>query len=168
MKSAKIILAIVSILFVFVTASYADGIKGNITAIDNEDYIIHIAGVKITVQNAVIENESNDQIYFSGLAIGNYVDVEGSFTDTAKMAADTITLEHEGSAMVKGQIESIDFNTREISISGIKIQVSDQTQLQDRNYTDVTLEQFNPNDYVECNGSWIEPLKLAADKVKMD
>lgn len=168
MKNAKIVLAIISILLVFVAVSYADEIKGNITAIDNEDNIIHIAGVKIAVRNALIENESNDQINFSGLAIGNYVDVEGSFTDTAKMAADTITVKHGGSAGVKGPIESIDSNAREISISGIKIQISDQTQLQDRNYTDVTLDRFNPNDYVECDGSWIGPLKLAADKVKMD
>lgn len=168
MKGAKTAFITILSLLVLAAASYADGVKGNITAIDNEDNIIHITGVKITTQNAVIESESNDQINFSGLAIGNYVDVEGSFTDTAKMAADTITVERGGSAGVKGPIENIDLNASEILISGIKIKVSDHTQLEDRQGSSTTLDQFDPTDYVECEGSWTGPLELAADKIKMD
>ncbi|MCL5037162.1 MAG: DUF5666 domain-containing protein [Chloroflexi bacterium] len=165
MKKAVIFLMM---LFALGAACFADEINGKVQAVDINANTIIISGIKISAQHARLENEADMPIILSAITVGDFLDVEGTFTGNGQMMAMKIEKDYPGYDKIKGKIDKIDYNTREMIIAGVKIKVSQDAWLEGPHDMIFQFAQFVPSSYVECKGRWTGPLEFNTTKVEMD
>lgn len=158
----------VFILLLFASACAADEINGKTQVVSPKDSSITVSGVVIAAQNARIENEFDQPINLSAIAIGDYVEIDGVFTGLGQMMAMQIDKEYPKQDEIKGRIETIDTAKREMKISGITIKISQDAWLEGHDDMRISIEQILPNYYVDCTGIWTGPLAFTANKLDLD
>ena len=165
MKKAVIFLMM---LFALTGACFADEINGKVQAVDINANIITISGIKISAQHARLENEADMPIILSAIKVGDFLEVEGAFTGNGLMTAMKIEKDYPGNDKIKGKIDKIDYNTREMIIAGVKIKVPQEARLEGPDDMIFQFAQFVPSSYVECKGGWTGPLEFHAIEVEID
>lgn len=161
-------LVLVSILLIFTSVCAADEIKGKTQVVSPKDSSVTVSGVFIAAGNARIENEFDQPINLSAIAVGDYVEIDGAFTGPGQMMAIKIEKEYPKQDEIKGMIETVDTAKRELKISGIMIKITQNAWLEGPNDTPIAIEQLMPNYYVECKGNWTAPKEFTAIKVDLD
>ena len=161
-----VVLVFISLFFTSVCA--ADEINGKIQVVSPKDSSITVSGVVIAAQNARIENEFDQLINLSAIVVGDYVEIDGTFTGPGQMMAMKIEKEYPKQDEIKGRIETVDTAKREMKISGITIKIPQNAWLEGHHDTRISIEQILPSYYVECKGIWTGPLEFTASKVELD
>jgi len=164
----RIGVVLVFIALFFTSVCVADEINGKTQVVSPKDSSITVSGVVIAAQNARIENEFDQPINLSAIAVGDYVEIDGIFTGPGQMMAMKIEKEYPKQDEIKGRIETVDTAKREMKISGITIKIPQNAWLEGHNDMRISIEQILPNYYVDCKGIWTGPLEFTASKVEFD
>ncbi len=159
---------IITIVACISSLCLADEIRGRVEAIDAGSKIITVSGVKVRSVNAVIENEMGGRADFSALAVGNYLEIEGSFTGAGEMIAVEIEKELGGKEVIKGRVEKIDPENNVILVGGITVTAAPNARIEDDDDGPISIEQIPVGAYVDCEGSWSGALAFKAHKIELD
>jgi ribosomal protein L24 len=164
----KIATVVTLIAFIITGACLADEIKGKVSSVDKSKKTLQISGVIIQADEAWIEDERDYPLAPSGIASGDYIEVDGKFTGSSEMKASKIDRKKPECAVIKGKVSSMDIKKREIIISGITIKVPANAWLEGPNNIRIPLELFAPGYSVECRGDWTGVCELTAFKVSVE
>lgn len=168
MKFCRCIIFSLFVLIIGNSLSDADEIKGKIQAINSGINAIEISGVCVVAQTSGIENEMDQPIKLTALAVGDHVDADGYFNAPGQMLAIKIGKDDADYDEIKGRVERVDLEAKEIFISGIRIKIPQDAYLKGKQYTIITLEQISASEYIDCRGSWTGPKEFTANKVYLD
>lgn len=168
MKYFRCALLLLFVLTIGTSVSNADKIKGKIQVINGAINAIEISGVCVVAQTAGIENEMEQPIKLTALAVGDHVDADGYFNAPGQMLAMRIEKDDSGYDEIKGRVENVDLATREVFISGIRIKIPQDACLEGEHNTIITLEQIPASEYIDCGGSWTGPKEFTANNVYLD
>ena len=159
---------IITIVACISSLCLADEIRGKAESIDTGSKIITISGVKVRSVNSEIENEMGRDVDFSALAVGNYLEIEGTFTEAGEMVAVEIEKEIGGKEAIKGRAEKIDPANRAIVIGGVAVTAAPNARIEDDNDAPISVAEIPVGAYVDCEGSWSGPLMFKAHKIELD
>ena len=162
-------LVLLTILFLFmipVVNCSADEIKGKVTLVDMSTNTVNISGVTVIIANSKIENKEGTPIPFNAIAVGDYLEVTGSFTGPGQITAETIEKDFAEEDCVGGRIESFNLAQKTVDISGITINVSPDVWEEDCYDIPMPLPQFDKGNYIACNGRWSGSAEFIATSVE--
>ena len=168
MKRIVIFMLLMSAALFSGNACYADGIKGNIAAVDADKGTISISGITIFGGDAIIENEKEKRVKMSALAVSDYVMVKGSFDGEGGMKAIKIEKREPGGDVVEGTVDKMDIASKTLYIGDITVKMTGDTLVKEPFSLKLTLEQLMLPYYVTCEGKWTGQKEFTADKVVMD
>ncbi|NQT22703.1 MAG: hypothetical protein HQ579_04595, partial [Candidatus Omnitrophica bacterium] len=126
------------------------------------------SGVKIAVQSARIENDNDMPITLNAIAVGDYLEIEGSFTGPGQMMAMKIEKQYPEQDEIKGRIESLNAADNKLIISGITVNISQDAWLEGHDDMRISIAQLAVGSYIECKGSWSGPAEFTANKIELD
>ncbi len=167
MKGLKLLLPLVLILFV-ASICFADEVKGKITVVDLGGNIIEVSGVRVASQTAQIEDEMDRRIDLGGLKVGDYVEIDGFFTEPGLLSASSIEKKLAGIDKLKGTISRVDSEGRQLLIGGVTVIVPNTALIEGEEDVRIPLQQLRANYIVKCEGTWTGPRELTAVKVETD
>jgi len=167
MKVLKLLLPLVLIVFV-ASICLADEVKGKITAVDAAGGTLEISGIRIAAQAALIEGSMDERIELAALKVGDYVEVDGFFTEPGRLSARKVEKEPVGPDKVKGTINRVDAVGRQLLIGGVTVKVPVTALIEGEEDVRIPIQQLRANSIVECEGTFTGPMELTAVKVETD
>ncbi len=162
-----LLLFICVVSLVVTTACYADRITGKISVLDAKDDTIEISGVKIFAADVSIENESGQPMKLRDLEVGDWAQIEGSFSGPAALIATKIVNKRAEFGGIRGKIEKHDPQGK-IIISGITVLVPISAVLEGEGGKQIPFNMFIRGINVRCTGEWTGMKELTAVKVQVE
>lgn len=164
----RIGIIVLLIAFAVTGVCFADEIRGKATSVDKSKKTLQISGVTVQATEAWIENEQDYPLVLNGIAVGDYIEVDGKFSGLSEIKARKIDRKTPECGVVNGKITSIDVKKRKIIISGITIKVAADAWLEGPNNVKIPLKLFAPGYCVQCKGEWTGSSELTAFKISVN
>lgn len=140
-------------------------LEGFITAFtDSNDFDVEGRAVTTSGQTRYEGGTAND------LAVNVKVEVEGEINSNGVIVADEIQFKQSGDVRVEALVEDIQAGQNTLTLLGITVNVSGETQLEDKTDLDVnplTLTDINVNDFIAVRG-FVENGELTATRLERD
>ena len=146
----------------------ADEISGKVDKVEPSLKIITVSGIKIMCENAMVENKMNMGADLFAVEPGAHLRIMGSFTGPAQMAASDIKITAAGGGVIKGVAGKVDPALRQISISGISVNVASSARIKGYEGASSTLDEISFGTYVECEGRWTGDRTFNAHSIALD